>query len=232
MPRAHSRSTFLGGLLLLTALVSGCITIEEHYTFKRNGSGTMEYVVDMSAFSDIADAFDSLGKKHAPNTSAELDEGAPIMGMGEKVKELRAIQGITKVKNKEEHDGYLQRIGFAFSDLDALNKALNVLMPDSSGTWTEFFRWSGNELVRTNNHYAKDLGDDMVEGVSSDEMAEVLASMTYKFSFSFRQPVVGTQLPEGMTKEAPDAKKLELSTDWRAIALDPAALDLRIAVGN
>jgi len=36
-------------LLLATFLVglTGCITIEEQYSFKKNGSGTMTYVLDM-----------------------------------------------------------------------------------------------------------------------------------------------------------------------------------------
>ncbi len=40
-------------LLLFVLLMQGCLTIEENYTFKKDGSGTMEYVVDMSEMADL-----------------------------------------------------------------------------------------------------------------------------------------------------------------------------------
>ncbi len=37
----------------MLVLLVGCITIEENYTFKKDGSGSMEYVVDLSSFAEL-----------------------------------------------------------------------------------------------------------------------------------------------------------------------------------
>ncbi|MBK9535574.1 MAG: hypothetical protein IPO10_10485 [Flavobacteriales bacterium] len=34
--------------VILLMFFTGCLTIEENYVFKKDGSGTMEYVVDLS----------------------------------------------------------------------------------------------------------------------------------------------------------------------------------------
>ena len=56
-------------LVLLFAL-QGCITIEENYTFKSNGSGTMEYVVDMSSFGEMMESMGDM----AGEESSELGD--------------------------------------------------------------------------------------------------------------------------------------------------------------
>ncbi|MCB0780956.1 MAG: hypothetical protein KDC03_15785, partial [Flavobacteriales bacterium] len=48
----------LAALFLLVITLSGCITIEEHYTFKKNGSGSMEYVIDMSVMKELMDSME------------------------------------------------------------------------------------------------------------------------------------------------------------------------------
>ena len=56
------RNTRLLALLALLVAFTGCITIEENYTFKKDGSGTMEYVVDMSEIGDMLKAMEGLDK--------------------------------------------------------------------------------------------------------------------------------------------------------------------------
>lgn len=213
---------------LLIVLATGCITIEEHYTFKKNGSGTMEYVMDMSALAGLMDAFDQGSGK----SKEKKNDGPTGTGFDERAEQLKHVQGIKRVKQKNEEDGFIQRVSFAFQDLDALNRALNVLMPDSTGTQQTFFRWEGNTLVRTNNNYAKQLGGEMGDGADSTELSGMLESMKYKYSFKFAKQVADVQLAEGVTKESPSPKKLELATDWSVIMKDPNALDLRITLDN
>ena len=200
---------------------SGCLTIEENYTFKKNGSGTMEYVVDMSEMADMMKGIPGIKDKGGP--MAAVPDG--------KVDQLKALVGVKKVKLKNEDQGFVQRISFAFADIDALNRALNVLMPDSTGAQQTFFHWEGNTLVRTNNRYAEALGKDMTEDGTTD-LSEVLKAMRYKYSFKFAKEVQDVQLAEGVTKESPNAKKLALATDWSVIMKDPKALDLRITMAQ
>ncbi|MBS1546341.1 MAG: hypothetical protein JST38_18895 [Bacteroidetes bacterium] len=213
----------------LVLLISGCLTIEENYTFKKDGSGTMEYVVDMSDMKDMADMF---GDKGGKKSGKKESDDTPITGADAKISALKNLEGIKKVKLKNEQDGFVQRISFAFKDVDALNKALNVLMPDSTGAQQAFFRWEGNTLVRTNNVYAEGLGKEMGGGTDTTGTAEVLKSMHYKYSFKFAKDVQDTKLADGVAKESPNARKLELATDWSVIMKDPKALDLRITLAQ
>jgi hypothetical protein len=210
----------------LVLLLTGCLTIEENYTFKKNGSGTMEYVIDMSALAELMKSMQEMGDK-----SAKKDDGLGEMKMDGKADELKKLPGIKKVKLKQEKDGFVQRISFSFQDLDALNGALNVLMPDSTGKKENFFRWEGNTLVRTNNRHAEEMGSDMGdEENDSLNMTGMLQSMQYKYSFAFANEVTGTDVVEGMNKETPSPKKVALNTDWSVIMKDPKALDLRITL--
>jgi hypothetical protein len=213
----------LGLLVLLT----GCLTIEENYAFKKDGSGSMEYVVDLSAFGELMKSMEEMG-----GGKDKGKDGMGEMDMKDDAKAIGDIPGIKKVKIKREKEGFIQRLSFRFKDITALNAALNVLMPDSTGAKTEFFRWEGNTLVRVNNRHASELGGDMAEDPENDSlnMTGMLQSMQYKYSFKFADAVASTELREGMVKEAPSTKQVDLSTDWSVIMKDPEVLDLRITL--
>lgn len=226
------RLTVLAAIVLL----SGCLTIEEHYSFKKDGSGTMEYVMDASGMQEL---FDSLGNMNSDDATGKGgkkkkkkpgNDGEGIMGndLNGQVAQLKQLAGIKKVKRKTEKDGYLERVSFAFADLGALNRALNVLMPDSTNAAQEFFRWEGSTLVRTNNRYAEALGSDMSSWSDSTGVADVLATMKYKMSFSFANDLGEVQT--GMEKARPKAKQLDLSTDFAEIMKDPKVMELRIGL--
>ncbi len=229
-PLTPSKRTFLKmAALALVMLVSGCITIEEHYTFRKNGGGTMEYVMDMSALGAMMDALDQGGKARKKGKG---EQEPMATGMEEHAKALRQLQGIKHVKLKLEKDGFVQRISFSFADLAALNSALNVLMPDSTGPPHAFFRWEGSTLVRTSNRYASALGKDMSGGADSTNLSGMLQSMRYKFSFNFPRKVEQADVAQGFTRASPSPRKLELATDWSVIMKDTTALDLRITLGK
>jgi len=156
--------TRLIGLFLLLIAFTGCITIEENYTFKKNGSGTMEYVVDMSQIGEMLKAFEDMGDGKGKE---DKDAGLNQLDMKEQVSALKNVPGIKKVKLNNK-DKYVQRVSFAFADLNALNAALNVLMEDSTDTQHTFFQWEGNTLVRRSNGHARDIGLGMGNEDPSD----------------------------------------------------------------
>ena len=226
LPQAWRRSHLLA-FLSAVVLLSGCLTIEENYTFKKDGSGTLEYVVDMSAMMEMMKGFEAMADK-----KDKKDEGPGNMDMAEDMVKLKQIPGIKKVKVKKEKDGYVQRLSFRFADLAALNKALNTLMPDSTGNETAFFTWDGNTLVRANNRHATEMGDDMASdgsgGDSTFDANTILQSMKYKYSFTFADAIAATHTADGVNKEVPSDKQVKLDTDWSVIMKDSQALDLRI----
>ncbi len=218
--------TRLIGLFLLLIAFTGCITIEENYTFKKNGSGTMEYVVDMSQIGEMLKAFEDMGDGKGKE---DKDAGLNQLDMKEQVSALKNVPGIKKVKLNNK-DKYVQRVSFAFADLNALNAALNVLMEDSTDTQHTFFQWEGNTLVRRSNGHARDIGLGMGNEDPSDttDMTELLSSMKYKYRFTFQEPIANTEVAGGMAKESPDPRTVKLDTDFSVIGKDEKVLDLRI----
>jgi hypothetical protein len=215
-------------LLAIACIVvlAGCITIEENYTFKKDGSGTLEYVIDLSSFADLMKSM-----KEMSDDKGKGDESIGDMDMKDEMQRIKGIEGISKVKVKEEQDGFVQRLSFRFADVNALNKALNVLMPDSSGQEKAFFAWEGSTLVRTTNRFAKEMGSDIAsDGDDTTDVSGILKMMQYKYSFAFAEEIAEVGIAEGVVREDPSAREVKLSTDWSVIMNDPRALDLRIAV--
>ncbi len=229
-------------LLLAVAFIvslTGCITIEEQYTFKKNGSGTMTYVVDMREMGEMMKSFND-GKKQ------DGDEGLGQMSIGGHADALKSVPGISKVKLDTKTD-WVQKISFTFADVAALNRALNTLMPDSNNTGHQFFRWEDGALVRNTNNYVYQLtntmaseaaeggdegGDDAEADAGGFDMSSMLGMMKYKYSFKFQQPIGTTDASSAMTTENPGSKEVKLSTDWAAIAKDRKALDVRIVLNK
>lgn len=224
-------ATFLVGL-------TGCITIEEQYSFKKNGSGTMTYVLDMREMGEMLKSFGDGEKKDDTGAEGQMN----ITGHAEA---LKSIAGVSKVK-LDTRTEWLQKITFAFTDVAALNRALNTLMPDSNNTAHEFFRWEDGTLVRTTNNFVYDMsstmaseaaesgdGEDGEDGEDSGfDMSSMLGMMKYKYSFKFQQPIGSTEAADVLTKESTGSKEVKLSTDWAAIAKDRKALDLRIVLNR
>jgi hypothetical protein len=214
---------------------TGCLTIEEHYTFNKKGGGTMQYIVDLSELGSLMESFGD-----AADGDKGKDEGFGAMDMGAQVEAIKSIPGIGKVK-LDTKTKWVQKLSFSFKDVNALNGALNQLMRDSSGVRHEFFRWDGKTLVRTNNAHAYELGAGMAKGDgdgggSTEEgeldMSMMLASMKYKYSFKFAEPIASCEQAEGVNMERPKPNTVALDTDFAVISRDPKALDLRVALGR
>lgn len=218
--------TRLIGLFLLLIAFTGCITIEENYTFKKNGSGTMEYVVDMSQIGEMLKAFEDMGDGKGKE---DKDAGLNQLDMKEQVSALKNVPGIKKVKVNAK-DEYVQKVSFAFADVNALNAALNVLLKDTTELQHTFFTWEGNTLVRKSNGHARDIGMGMGKEDPNDstDMTEFLSSMKYKYSFTFADPIANTATAEGMVQENPDPRTVKLDTDFSVISKDEKVLDIRI----
>ena len=104
--RAFLRPRTLLPLLVLLAF-TGCITIEENYAFKKNGSGTMEYVVDMSELGDMMKAFEELGK-----SAEKKDDGMGTVDLKDEMAQLKTLTGIKGVK-VDDKKKFVQRLKFS-----------------------------------------------------------------------------------------------------------------------
>lgn len=213
----------LATCVLCMVLVS-CITIRENYNFKSDGSGTMEFVLDASEMGKLLKGMD-LGE------SSGAGEGMKLM---EKTDALKALPDISKVKAKDKD--FVETVSFAFANIEALNAALNVLMPDSTSLHHRFFAWEGNTLVRTGNNITSEMSDGgdlfgTMDGESEEADAkalEVLRSMKYELNFTFKDEVRAADVAPGVERTSVGAKQLSAKTDWSVLTTDPRALDVRI----
>ncbi|MCW5897682.1 MAG: hypothetical protein KIT10_00300 [Flavobacteriales bacterium] len=212
--------------LLGTVLLAGCLTIEEHYTFKKDGSGSMTYVVDMSGLGEMMNSFGDMGG------TPQDDMGT--MDLSAEVGRLKTVPGVSKVK-LDAKKKWVQKISFNFKDVTALNAALNELLKDSSGVRQDFFRWEDGTLVRSNNRHAHELGAGIAageDGGDDDEfgMNAMLESMKYRYSFKFARPIGQVSSADGVLRRTTGTKEIGLETDFAVISRDPSALDLRITL--
>ena len=218
----------LATLCVLCILLVSCITIRENYTFKSDGSGAMEFVLDASEMGTI---LKNMGMDPGKAKGAESGDG---MKLAEKVAALKALPGISKVKQKNKD--YVESIAFSFAGIEALNAALNVLMPDSTSLQHRFFAWEGNTLVRTGTKLTSEMSDsggffgesDGDDEESKAKAAEVLKSMKYEISFAFKDDIRAADLAPGIERISNGTKQLTAKTDWGVLTADPRALDMRI----
>lgn len=176
-------------LVLCTALIflGSCITIIEKYTLNKDGSGTLEYLIDMSELYSMMAAFsDSSGDMSNMELDQPMREALPV---------LEKIPGITGVELAGSKDNYTTGIKFNFSDAAALNKALSVVLSEnnegSEGDKT-YVAIKGKTFTRfglTSSEFDKDALLGETEGMDEETMNSVLESMKYRISVNFGKPV-------------------------------------------
>ena len=176
------KKSFAALCIALVVSFSSCITIEESYTFKSNGSGSMKYTIDMSEMSSLL-------------AMAAEEEGANPMGqdmsfveIADRLNEIEGISGATAIENKEK---YLYGLNFKFQNLNALNRALNkILIDDPQAEIHTFFKETDGVITRT-HLMTKDMNtsDLLGEDESSEYAMQIMESMAYRLKFEFKKPV-------------------------------------------
>ena len=158
---------------------SSCLTITETYTFNKNGSGSMSYMIDMSEMA-------SLIKMAEQESEMPMQEEMNFAAFADK---LKGISGITAVKSVEDKENYKFGLSFDFANVVALNQAMNRII-NEGGQSHEFFTQEGKVLTR--NHHMNS-AFDASEMLGSDEEAEyaktLMESMVYNVNFTFKKPV-------------------------------------------
>ena len=208
---------------LLPIALSSCITVEETYSFKRNGSGTMKYVVDMS---DLKPLLEMAGDEvEDPFADQDMDFGA----MAEKVAD---IEGIKKVTAIEDEENLTFGVEFKFKNVDALNRALNALILDrgENDPQHEFIRKEGNTYTRTHKmgedfDPSSMFGDDSEEGQMAMGMLE---SMEYHINMNFKRSVE-TVYSEAESEFNDDRRReLEVEVSFKDLIENPELLNLSV----
>lgn len=194
----------LGVLVIaLSVVLTGCITIDESYTFNADGSGSMKYTIDMSALIEMMESMDEGG-----DHEGELEAGPDALGsagdmFAEKLDELKSISGITNVQSSGTSEEYIYTLSFDFTDVDALNTALNhVLGRDEDGKEFKFFTAKGKKVARAS--ILGDLAKEFSEGEDLDrEMMSMLwDNVNYRVSYQFANEIKSSKAEKTGTLSA------------------------------
>ena len=165
--------------------LSSCLTVYEKYTLNRDGSGAMEYIIDMSELHSMMQAFsDSSGEGTNP---LEIDQSFREILPG-----LKDIPGITNVRLTGDADDYIYGIKYDFGDQDALNHAMAVILGSSDTTGIRYVEIKKKRFIRYSLTSDEITGNDLFAGQdsSTNSLAQkILDEMFYNISVTFPKRV-------------------------------------------
>jgi hypothetical protein len=169
------------GLLFLT----GCITIIEKYNIHKDGSGSMEYIIDMSEMYEMMASFsDSTDENQTNDLDQSLRAALP---------ELINMEGISNVELTGDISRFIAGIKFDFKDAESLNLALAAILEgeESSGIPVKYIEINGKNFTRfslTSKEFNKEALLDSQE-FDAETAKSILESMKYKISVSFEKKI-------------------------------------------
>ena len=213
------RSTVLTSVfaLLIVFLATSCFQIKEKIFFKSNGSGTYELTLDASQMMAMMQGFaESFGE------DGDQEEEPVDTMFNNQLPKLEKLAGISKVKSEATKEG-VNTIRFDFSNIDALNKALNVVYETEEKSDTGevlFFSMDKNKLVRHSgfnilteitNNMKKEMGAEEEEDFDfkSSPFAGMLSGMGYVTEYHFDKKV--SKFTNKSAKLSQDKKAVTIS---------------------
>ncbi len=214
----------LAGIILL---MPACLTIEERYTFKKDGSGDAEYIIDMSEMASLIKMAQE--EEGVGNMEDELD----ISIFSDK---LAGIAGISKVKALETDVEFVFGVQFHFDGISSLNVALNALNKSEEMMGTEdheYFKMDGKTITRT--HRMSDAFDlnELLEGGEGEEgeaeqMAMLMESMKFKLTMTFKKPIKSVYTSADSRFLDKKNKQVEIVATVKQVMDDPSVLNATI----
>lgn len=211
--RGIAKGTCLG---LSIFLISGCLTIKESYSFKKNGSGTMSYQV---VFDQMDATFGGSQENLIPQ-SWSFDSLARV---------LDNIPGISDIQLTGDPSQSEFGLTYKFESLTSLNHALSrMLLADT----TEVFRYFTREhgvWVRKHKADRMSFSDGFVsKSRDEQQVAAILQKLDYEITMEFKKPVFvaysGVEARIGGRKN----KEISLKATLADLSLHPEMLSTTI----
>ncbi|MEL6593304.1 MAG: hypothetical protein AAFQ68_24615, partial [Bacteroidota bacterium] len=167
--------------LLASLSLTSCLTITESYYFAKDGSGNMQFLVDLSQMSGILNYADQ------EQQSSSVED----LSFVEIVKQLKQIDGIYEVALLDDPSIYQWGVSYEFANTVALNKALNVLlMKKGNQSFHPFVEYHGQQFVSQHRFDKFQVRDRL----SDDErfaplVEEAMKKMDYHIQYEFARPI-------------------------------------------
>lgn len=214
----------IAGIVLL---MPACITIEESYTFNKNGSGDAKYVIDMS---EVA----SLIKMAQEEEGVELGDEMDMSVFSDK---LMGISGVSKISALNREEEFIFGVSFHFDNLSALNSALNALNSGEdmmAAENHEYFTKDGKTITRNHkmsqaldlNELLGSAGDG--EAGEMEQMAMFMESMKYKINMTFKKPVQAVYTSASSKFLDKKNKQVEITASFKQVMEDQGVLNATI----
>lgn len=213
------KKSLLFPIIAITVLISSCITIEERYFFNRDGSGSMEYILDLSEIAGLMKMAEDSSKGESMEFMESFEQA---------VASLKAVEGIHQVQMSGFPDEYIFGIRYDFDDIESLNQAMNLLLEEGEDYHTYFEKKGRRKLYRIHRP-GEDLTKEELLGEEMDEeyANEILEGMKYKLSFNFEREVRKVET-KGNIVESENPAQVLIDNNFKAITDDPSVMDVFI----
>ena len=209
-------------ILFSSIFLVSCITLEENYFLKKDGSGTFEFKVDMSQLMGMMKAFEGMGQEQE-NPSEELD-------FKKEVKKLEQMKGISNVKVMEDKEGGFFSMSFDFADFESLNKAHHEAL-DSTGEMQEILSKKGNTVFFrqiTPGELAKQGESSEEDSLSNALGAGMLSQFNYKVKFVLEQEAKTVTTQATNNFDVSNKKTFEMTGTVQEIIDQPGLMNMEI----
>ncbi len=184
-------------LALLMLFQSGCLTITEKYKVNRDGSGSMEYTIDMSGMQSFMQAF-----------SDSTMQGSHMMEIDQSFRQilpyLAATQGISNAMLTGDPGNFVYGIKYDFDDQQALNIAMAVILNEEDEHRSQFVELGKKRFIRYPLTTKEITDGKLFGGKDSSENSlalQIMDEMNYKISVMLPKRVKKVSSGAGITQE-------------------------------
>ena len=173
----HMHKLLFNIIISCLLLFTSCITIEESYSFKEDGSGSCSFVINMSQMKKIMETMSGAIEGSEPATLRAMDFNI--------YKDtLSKTKGITNIKTKLDNTNYQFELTYDFSSNETLNNAMNIIFESKNKV---FFNYKKKDIELT--HPLPQLINNELEDVSSEQTTMFLESVKYNITLNFERPI-------------------------------------------
>lgn len=204
-------------LLILCFGLSSCLTITETYYFKKDGSGRMQFSLDLSEMEALLSYAERETEKG----------GIEDLSFVEVVKQLKQIDGIYEVQLLDDPESFSWGVAYEFEHTVALNKALNLLLvKEQKEVFHPFVEYHGQQFK--SNHLMNKfvLRDKLAEDERLAPMAEqFMKKMDYHIHYEFERPIKVVYATQEVQLKGSKPKSIDLKTNFWELEANQQILD-------
>lgn len=199
-------------LAALVAFLSSCITVEEFYSFKADGSGSSSFKINMS---EMKTMMESMGTQ-----DDSQENSLEAMDFDAQKSVLEKVEGISNVQTNVDHQNYVFDISYDFANKEALNTAINVVFETKDHTYFDY-----NKKKYEFSHPLPKTFEDTSKELEGDYMKAFLEKVKYDVVIVFKENSVKKVTSEAETTLSVDKKELVYSTNLSDMIESPEELN-------